>query len=68
MLGHGRFKKVIALMFSLSSIFILASCTLSSNAGNALQADGQSAAHEHQKHKGYGGYGGGRGGGGVGGR
>ncbi|HAU1627547.1 TPA: hypothetical protein JBI76_16195, partial [Legionella pneumophila] len=52
MLGHGRFKKVIALMFSLSSIFILASCTLSSNAGNALQADGQSAAHEHQKHKG----------------
>ncbi|STX98581.1 Uncharacterised protein [Legionella pneumophila] len=54
-------------MLSVGSIFILAACTISSNADNVLQADGQSASHEHQKHKGHGGYGGGRGGG-VGGR
>ncbi|AAU27184.1 TPA: hypothetical protein JBG74_12690 [Legionella pneumophila] len=62
MLGHGGLKKVIALMLSVGSIFILAACTISSNADNVLQADGQSASHEHQKHKGHGGYGGGVGG------
>ncbi|HAT2065884.1 TPA: hypothetical protein OO054_002404 [Legionella pneumophila] len=68
MLGYGRVKNVIALILSVGAIFILASCTISSSADNVLQADGQSATHEHQKHKGHGGYGGGRGGGGVGGR